>query len=131
MPPIRPEWSAPREQVVDAASHADRDAAHAARESAGVACFDDQMDMVVLEREMNEPEALRIAACCAGERETNRRENVLTSEGGEAGAQCDVDGLGCAVVWSRAMGDVAAGCPLASRTPSSAAPTCGEVQLEL
>ena len=54
---ISPDGAAAAKRAVDCARHADREAPQAAAERARVVGFDDQMEMIVLHREMDNPEA--------------------------------------------------------------------------
>jgi len=55
---VRPDGAAPPEGTIHGASHANRDAAESDREASGVVGFDHEMDMVVLNTEMNDPEVI-------------------------------------------------------------------------
>lgn len=78
--------------------------------------------MVVLDREMQKPEAVRVAASGPQERQTDAGKNVLTAKRGEAGAEGDMHRLRRAVTRARQVRRVPALGALAAGAPSGAAP---------
>src|SRR2546427_11770229 len=56
MKPVPPYGSAAAERAVDRPGDADGEAPHPAAQSPRIVGFDDEMEMVVLDREMNDPE---------------------------------------------------------------------------
>ncbi|HEX5101824.1 MAG TPA: hypothetical protein VFV94_20080, partial [Polyangiaceae bacterium] len=61
MPPVRPQRPTARQQIVDVARDANRHAANPARKCALVDGFDDEVQVIALNRKVQDPEALLVA----------------------------------------------------------------------
>ena len=78
--------------------------------------------MVVLHREMHEPEAVRITPSRTQQCEPNGGKNMLTAQRGKPRAERDMDWLGRAVARTSHVRRVPALRTLAARAPSRATP---------
>lgn len=131
VPTIRPERTAPREEIVHVAGHADGDATKAARKRPPVARFDEEVEVVVLHGKMDETKVRRVAPGGAGQCEPHRRKQMLATEGGKTGAQRGVNGLALAMARAGPVRDSAALRALAPGTAACPSPVGREGKREL
>jgi hypothetical protein len=103
MPAIRPERPTAPYEAIDGEGDANGDAAHAFGQGSFVARFDDQVDVIPLHGEMNDPEAPLVALGSATKGEAQRRKHVLAPERPKLRAERDVNGMPPRVLWSCAM----------------------------
>jgi hypothetical protein len=74
--PLTPDRTAATESPVDRARHADGESLDAACEHVSVIRFDDEMEVVLLDAELEQPEAAARSYC---QRAANCRENPIHS----------------------------------------------------
>ena len=120
---VSPHAASPAECAIDGACDADRETAEPARERPRRIRLGDEMDVVVLDRELNNPE---IRARGDGKGAAYMREDTRSSQAMNClhGAQRNVDGLSGDMQRARPMRNAgpAAGCELPSGTGTSTAP---------
>jgi hypothetical protein len=80
VPALGKQRPAARQKVVHLASDTDHEPAHATRQSALVPRFDQQVDMVALDGEVNHTKPSRFTLSSAQNREAHRREDMLAAE---------------------------------------------------
>src|SRR5207249_1972371 len=121
--PVTPDGAAAAEGAVDRPRHADDKAPDAAAERPCVIGLDDQMDMVVLNTEMKDPEA---AVGGRGERAADDRKDPCGSQAadGMAAAESDMHGVRGGVCRPGLVRDARAAArgDLAARAGATAAP---------
>lgn len=104
--PVVPDGSAAAENAIDGLGDANRETLNAATQSHGTVCFYEQVDVIALHAEMEEPEPVcrRLR-----ERGTYRRENDLVPQRRKIGArsQRDVNGAATIVGGSAPVGHAA------------------------
>ena len=90
--PITPDRAAPTDGVVDRACEPDSEPPHAARQARAVLCLDDQVDVIVLDRVMDDPEP---AVGGRGQPTPDGREDPGGAEAADGirGPERDVDGM--------------------------------------
>ena len=93
VPAIGPERAAATEEIVDVAGNSDGNAAHAGGQGSLVARFDDQVDVIPLHGEVEDPKACRVALSRATQGEAERRKNVLTTQRAECRTERHVHGV--------------------------------------
>src|SRR5262249_30187540 len=95
------------ESTVDGARDADGEAPHAFGQGSSGFRFDEEVEMIVLHREMNDPEALGRSR---GQRMADGREDAVSAKAADAthGPQGDMEGMGGVVRWPGAVGDTGA-----------------------
>jgi len=124
--PITPDRAAPTDGVVDRACEPDSEPPHAARQARAVLCLDDQVDVIVLDRVMDDPEP---AVGGRGQPTPDGREDPGGAEAanGIRGPERDVDGMGGPVPRSGPVRHAgpAPGCRLPTGARSSTAPGAG------
>jgi hypothetical protein len=91
VPAVGPESAAAPDQGIDRARDLDGEAAHSARKFRPAARLDDQVDVVVLDREMSNPETPRIAAAGIANGEAKGRQHELGAQRTEQGSERDDD----------------------------------------
>lgn len=101
VPPIGPKCAVAREELVDVKRDANRQALHAPRERALVARFDDEVDMIALDGELQQAKPLDIATRCARQGESHRGKYMLAAQHGQPRAQSDMNRLGRAMNGTR------------------------------
>ena len=124
-----PHATAPPKQAVDRTCHTNGQALHTAREPRRRIRFHEQMEMIGLHAELNNPEHV---PGCVAERPLEGHEDVAPAERREAGRrpQGDVNGM-ARLVWSATMRHrPAAGRGLASGVGTAATPGTDD-ELEL
>jgi hypothetical protein len=80
MPAVGPETTMAPQEIVHVAGDADYETAEAGRQSLAVARFGNQVDVVPLNGEMEDPEAQWVAPSGASHCQAERRENMLASK---------------------------------------------------
>jgi len=120
MVPLIPDRTATTERAVDCACDSDGEPSHAARQTPAVICLDDEMNVIVLDRIVNDPETT------VGGRDQctpEARENPARAEAadGSRRPERDVHGMGGAVGKTRAMRH--AGSASRGQLPAGAAPS--------
>src|SRR5690348_18289282 len=130
MIPIAPDAAVATKRSVDGARDSDRESTDPTRESSRAVAFDDQVQMIVLHAELNDPEA---AIGSADQRGADCGEDVLRAEAGKRGSERHVDGMRGAMRWADAVRDArtTTGRELTARTRSAAAPSRSSGQREL
>jgi hypothetical protein len=93
VPAIRPKSSVSAQQIVHVAGNTHGNTPNPTRERPLVRSLYDEMQVITLDRKVNEAKTVRVAARCTQQREAHRRENELGSERSNAGAQRDVHRL--------------------------------------
>jgi hypothetical protein len=82
-----------KEQPIEVARAADGEAPESGDQGAAIVGFDDEVDVIGLDGEVDDAESAVPALVRAGDRVAHRGEDELGAEGAHAGAQCDVHGL--------------------------------------
>jgi hypothetical protein len=132
VPTISPEPTPSEGQAVDALCNTDLQPPHTSDESSGVVCFHDEVDVVVLHGEVNDPthRAAPRRGLCNGR--SNSGKNVLAAQRPKGRAQRNVHRVTPTMHWSRCMRHLPSPIPqLSSRTGPPAAPRWREQYLEL
>ena len=91
MPTIRPKTTAPQDESIHSARNTDGHALHAAGQSSFIARFDNEVHMIPLHGEVQDPETLWRAPTGARQSDTHAREDMLTTERAKEGTQRDVN----------------------------------------
>ena len=131
MPPIRPQRPASRQQIVHVSRDADSDAADPARKGTFIRSFDDEVQVIALNGEVQDPKALRVAPRGAPQSKSHRRKNVLTSERSQPRTHRNVYGLGRSLERASPMRHIPPRRALPLRPCASAAPTRRKRELQL
>ena len=93
VPPIGPKTSTAQDESVDGARDADGDALHASRQRSLVARFDDEMDVIPLQGEVDDSETRWVTPGGGPQREADTREDMLAAQRPKQRAERDVNGV--------------------------------------
>ena len=91
MPAVGPESPPASDQRIDRPSDPDGNAAHPARERLSVERLDQEVDVVVLDRVLDDPEAVGRTPIGSGDGEPQGGQDMLGAQGAEEGPEGDVD----------------------------------------
>jgi hypothetical protein len=91
MPTVGPEAPPASDQRIDRASDSDGHAAHPARKRLAVEGLDQEMDVVILDRILDDPEMVWVTLIGASDGDPQGRQHVLGPQRAEEGPERDVD----------------------------------------
>src|SRR5262252_2471064 len=131
MPAIGPHSPTPSNEPVDAPRDANGEPTHPARQRLLGACFNEQMDMVRLYRELGDSKLVPLLPIGIGDGQSNRREYELGAQWPECRAHGDVNRVHRCVLGPSSMQRLGAYSGLSAGTFAQTAPAIGNAKPKL